>query len=72
MIVLVPDRYLRFTGRINMHAPSIGVICISMESTHMELSWVILHVKFVEVLSEIFDNENYKNVLFQICSSGNN
>ena len=30
---------------------------------------MILHIKFVEVLSEIFDNENYKNILFQICSS---
>ena len=38
MIVFVPDRYLRFIGGINMHASSIGVICISIESTHMELS----------------------------------
>ena len=38
VIIFVPDRYLRFIGGINMHAPSIGVICISMESTHMELS----------------------------------
>ena len=63
MTVSVPNRCLCFIGGMDMHASSIGVICISMESTLMELSLGDMTCKVCRsFLSEHFDNENYENV----------